>query len=127
MNYGVNHAVRQLEFRRIGIFGKALMHELLDDTRPGKSDQGARLGQNNVAERGETGGDAAGGRIRQQRDVRALRPPPDAPARRDVLAICISENSPSCMRAPPEALIMSSGMRRSCASSMARVIFSPAD
>ena len=39
-----------------------------------------------------------------------------------VLAICISETQPSCMRAPPEAEITRSGMRRSSASSAARVI-----
>ena len=42
-----------------------------------------------------------------------------------VLAICISDTHPSCMRAPPEAEITSSGIRRSSASSAARVIDSP--
>ncbi len=43
----------------------------------------------------------------------------------DVLAICMSERMPSCMRAPPEAEMMSSGMRFCRASSMVRVSFSP--
>ena len=42
-----------------------------------------------------------------------------------VLASCISDTQPSCMRAPPEAEMTSSGSRRSSASSAARVIASP--
>ena len=42
-----------------------------------------------------------------------------------VLAICMSERIPSCIRAPPEAERMTSGARLTMASSMARVIFSP--
>jgi hypothetical protein len=43
----------------------------------------------------------------------------------EVLAICMRERIPSCIRAPPEAETMSRGMRFWMASSMARVIFSP--
>ena len=43
----------------------------------------------------------------------------------DVLAICISEIAPSCMRAPPEAVMISSGSRWSRACSAARVTISP--
>ena len=43
----------------------------------------------------------------------------------EVLAICISERMPSCMRAPPEADTMMTGTCLSIASSMARVSFSP--
>ena len=43
----------------------------------------------------------------------------------EVLTICISDTHPSCMRAPPEAEITSSGVRVSSASSAARVIDSP--
>ncbi len=42
-----------------------------------------------------------------------------------VLTICISDTQPSCMRAPPEAEITSSGVRVSRAISAARVIDSP--
>ena len=42
-----------------------------------------------------------------------------------VFAICMSETQPSCMRAPPEVEITSSGSLRSSASSAARVIASP--
>ena len=42
-----------------------------------------------------------------------------------VLASCISANVPSCIRAPPEALTMTSGIRSSSAASAARATFSP--
>ena len=43
----------------------------------------------------------------------------------EVLAICMSDRMPSCMRAPPEADTISSGTRLAIASSIARVSFSP--
>ena len=42
-----------------------------------------------------------------------------------VLASCISASVPSCIRAPPDALTMTSGIRASSACSAARVTFSP--
>jgi hypothetical protein len=42
-----------------------------------------------------------------------------------VFAICMSETQPSCIRAPPDAEMTSSGVRSSRASSAARVIDSP--
>ncbi len=42
-----------------------------------------------------------------------------------VLAICMSEMTPSCMRAPPEAVTIRSGTRSRNASSPARVMASP--
>ena len=42
-----------------------------------------------------------------------------------VLASCMSARVPSCIRAPPEALTMMSGVRASRACSAARVTFSP--
>ena len=42
------------------------------------------------------------------------------------MAICISERTPSCIRAPPEAEKISAGTLRSSARSNTRVIFSPA-
>ena len=42
-----------------------------------------------------------------------------------VFASCMSETQPSCIRAPPDAEITSSGSRRSSASSAAPVIASP--
>ncbi len=43
----------------------------------------------------------------------------------EILAICISDRTPSCIRAPPEAEMTMSGFRSSRARSAARVIFSP--
>ncbi len=42
-----------------------------------------------------------------------------------VRGICISDSTPSCMRAPPEAETTTKGTWRRSASSIARVIFSP--
>ena len=42
-----------------------------------------------------------------------------------VLAICISEKMPSCMRAPPEALTVTNGAWRVAERSAARATFSP--
>jgi hypothetical protein len=43
----------------------------------------------------------------------------------EVLAICMSERIPSCIRAPPDAETMTTGRCLSMASSIARVSFSP--
>src|SRR5437667_384116 len=43
----------------------------------------------------------------------------------EVLAICIREKIPSCIRAPPEELKTMAGMRRSYARSKRRATFSP--
>src|SRR5713226_1833194 len=53
---------------------------------------------------------------------------PLAPSRSsaaEVLAICIRERMPSCIRAPPDAETMTTGRCLSIASSIARVSFSP--
>ena len=47
------------------------------------------------------------------------------PSAAEVFAICISDSTPSCMRAPPEAQNITAGTCRSSARSNARVIFSP--
>ncbi len=47
------------------------------------------------------------------------------PSAAEVFAICISESTPSCMRAPPDAEKTIAGTRRSRARSNTRVTFSP--
>ena len=47
------------------------------------------------------------------------------PSAAEVLAICISENRLSCMRAPPLAEKLTNGARSSSARSAARANFSP--
>ena len=42
-----------------------------------------------------------------------------------VLAICMRDSTPSCIRAPPEQDTATNGIRRSSARSIARVTFSP--
>src|SRR5262245_64366175 len=66
----VELAVREQEFRPLEALGKRLANRLGDDTRAGEPDQRARLGENNVAEHREARGDAAGGGIGEDRDVR---------------------------------------------------------
>ena len=43
----------------------------------------------------------------------------------DIFAICIRLMAPSCIRAPPEAEMMTIGTRSAVERSIARVIFSP--
>ena len=43
----------------------------------------------------------------------------------EVLAICMRESTPSCMRAPPEAETRTSGAFFSCDRRASRAIFSP--
>ena len=43
----------------------------------------------------------------------------------EVLAICIRESTPSCIRAPPEAETRTSGIFFSCERRASRAIFSP--
>ena len=60
------------EFAALKTFRQFLPNRLLDDARPGKSDQRAWFRDIEIAEHGETGGNAAGGRIRQQGNERQL-------------------------------------------------------
>ena len=66
-----------------------------------QADERLRLADVQVAEHGEARGDATGRRIREDGDVRqsgAIEPRERAAD----LAICISDNAPSIIRAPPE-------------------------
>ncbi len=65
----VEEAVLEQELAALEPFGKALADRLLDDARAGEADQRAGLGDVEVAEHGEAGGDAAGGRVGEHRDV----------------------------------------------------------
>src|SRR5215510_13162854 len=66
----VELAVREQEFRALEALGKRLANRLGDDPWAGETDQRARLGENDVAQHREARGDAAGGGIREDRDVR---------------------------------------------------------
>src|SRR5262245_21626918 len=66
----VELAVREQEFRPLEALGKRLPDRLGDDPRPGEPDQRARLGEDDVAQHREARGDAAGGGIGEDRDVR---------------------------------------------------------
>ena len=60
-NHRVHKAVLHLKLRPLKALRQGLADGLLNDPRPGEADERAGFGQNNVAQRGETGGDAAGG------------------------------------------------------------------
>src|ERR1019366_6203459 len=51
------------EFGALKTFGQLLANGLLDDARAGKADEGAGFGDVQIAQHGETGGDAAGGGV----------------------------------------------------------------
>jgi hypothetical protein len=104
--------------------GQLLTDGLLDDAWTGKPDERMWLGDVEVAEHREAGGDAARGRVGEHGDVgRRLRSSRASAAL--TLAICMSENVPSIMRAPPEQDTTTTGRLCSRPRSMARVIFSP--
>ena len=56
--------------RPLKALGQPLADGLLDDAGPGEADQRLRLRDDHVAEHGEAGRHAAGGRVQQHRDVR---------------------------------------------------------
>jgi hypothetical protein len=92
-------------------------NRLLDDARAGKADQSAGLGNHHIADKGEGCRHPAHRRVAQNRDERQLG------LRKQVkmavvLAICISEKRPSCMRAPPDAVTQMKGRR--CSTRFAR-------
>src|SRR6266404_4820398 len=60
MNDGVEEPVLQKKLGRLKAFGKLLTHGLFDDTRAGKTDQRARLGNVDVAQHRVARSDAAG-------------------------------------------------------------------
>src|SRR5437899_3951977 len=66
----VELSVRQQELRALESLGKRLTDRLGDDPRPGKADQRARLGEDDVAEHREARRDAAGGGVGEDRNVR---------------------------------------------------------
>jgi hypothetical protein len=97
----VDGAMLQQELAALKAFRQFFPHGLLDHPRPGEADQRLGFGDIDVAQHRQAGGDPAGGgmvrtEIRDavfgQRVSTAL-----------VLAICISETSASCIRAPPLA------------------------
>ena len=60
----VEHAVLEQELAALEAVGQLLADGLLDDARTGEADQRLRLGDVQVAQHREAGGDAAGGRDR---------------------------------------------------------------
>ena len=98
----IERALFDQELAALEALGQLFAHRLLDHARTGKADQCIGLGDVDIAEHREARRDAAHGRIRHHRDEgqAASRNRPRAAL---VLAICISENSDSCMRAPPLA------------------------
>src|SRR5262245_66125204 len=69
----VELSVREEELRSLEPFGERLADRLGDDPRPGEANQRARFGHDDVAQHREARGDAAGGGVGEDRDVRQLR------------------------------------------------------
>ena len=67
----VNHAVSQEKFGRMRALRQLGANDLLRHARAGKADQGARLGDHDIAQIGKRGEDTAGGRVREDRDEKA--------------------------------------------------------
>src|SRR5690606_41347 len=65
----VDHALLQQELRPLEPLGQVLLDRLLYHAGAGERDQGARLGEDHVAQRGEAGGDASGGGVREHGHV----------------------------------------------------------
>ena len=121
MDDAVNHAVIQQEFAALKPFWKFLAYRLFDNARPSKPNQGARLGDVEIAKHCEAGGHAACRGIGEHRYIR--RRFLSRCARADeMFAICIKLRAPSCMRAPPEHEITTSAEFCAIDRSIARVI-----
>ena len=65
-HHRVHEAVLHLELRTLEAFRQRLADGLLDDPGTRKADEGAGLRQDDVAQGGEAGGDAAGGGIKEK-------------------------------------------------------------
>src|SRR5882672_897015 len=70
MDNRVEEPVLQKKFGPLKTFGKLLPHGLFDDTRPGKSNQRARLGNIEVAQHGIACSDAASRGVGEDRNKR---------------------------------------------------------
>ena len=81
-NHRVHKAVLLLVLRPLKALRQSLADGLLNDPGTGKADERPRLGQNDVPQRREAGGDAAGRRICEDGNVEksALRQPPQGGA-----------------------------------------------
>ena len=104
----VDHALLDQEFRALEARRQGLADGLLDHPGAGEADQGAGLGQVHVAQHGVGGGDAAGGRVGEHHDIgQAAAFSPGWPGW--CAPSASGESVPSCMRAPPEAVKITSG------------------
>ena len=69
----IHHTVSALELGRIGVGRQLLVHDLLDQPRTGKADHGARLGDDAIGLRRETGRDASQRRVGKDGQVGQTR------------------------------------------------------
>ena len=122
---GVEETVVEQKFGALKTFGEFLADGLLDDAGAGETDERAGFGDVEIAEHGETGGDAAGGGVGEQPKCRGALRRRVAPSAAETLASCMRLMVPSIMRAPPEQETTMSGWRVAMESSTPRVTFSP--
>ena len=124
LDNAIDKAVRLQILRPLEVLRQLLTDGLLNHAGAGEADQRPRLGQRNISKAGEAGADAAGRRVGKAGDMKAA-PFMKRAIAAEVLAICIREKIPSCMRAPPLAEKIISGRCDFAACSTARVSFSP--
>ena len=73
MDDHVDHAMRKEIFGALEALGQLFANGLLDDARPGETDEGVGLGDMDVTEHGVGCSHAAGRRVRQNHDVGQAR------------------------------------------------------
>ena len=123
-DHPVHESAVPQELRPLEAGGQLLSDRLLDDPGPAKpisACRSARITSPSIAKLAVTPP------VVGSASTLMYRPPASWNRARaaEVLAICISENPLSIIRAPPEAVTITSGSSASSAFSIARAIFSP--
>ena len=115
-NNGIAKAVLQQKLGTLESLGQTLVHVLLDHARAGKCRQGIGLGQDNVASMAKL---AVTPPVVGSVSTVIYRPPASLwrLTAAEILAICMSEVTPSCMRAPPDTVKPTTGSPNSAARS----------
>ena len=124
LDNGVDEPVLERELGGLEPFRQLLLDGVADDALPGKPDERAGFGQNDVA---CMANDAVTPPVvgSVSTVMKGRWAAPRRSTAQDTFAICISETSPSCMRAPPDAQNTMTGRRSAMARSIIAATFSP--
>ena len=107
----VDEAVVEQELGALEALGQLLGDRAGRHARAGEADQRVGLRDVHVTDRGERGEHAARRRIGQDRQEGHAAASRRRSSAASVLASCMSASVPSCIRAPPDALTTTSGIR----------------